>query len=118
MMGNQDVGQSPSRCFEGGLDGCGFGRINRRRGAGRGVVQQHTVIVLKTPKKMCLSRHGCTPSLPQSVAAPVWNGHVAVWFHASLAGMSLDVVDLRNFYGQRLGTVARRFVGRSIRALW
>jgi SAM-dependent methyltransferase len=32
--------------------------------------------------------------------------------------MSLDVVDLRNFYGQRLGTVARRFVGRSIRALW
>src|SRR5262245_1904954 len=32
--------------------------------------------------------------------------------------MSLDVVDLRNFYGQRLGTVARRFVGRGIRALW
>src|SRR5512140_3638845 len=32
--------------------------------------------------------------------------------------MSLDVVDLRNFYAQRLGTVARRFVGRGIRALW
>src|SRR6185295_13682840 len=32
--------------------------------------------------------------------------------------MSLDVVDLRNFYGQRLGTVARRFVGRGIRAMW
>src|ERR1700675_4308882 len=32
--------------------------------------------------------------------------------------MSLDVVDLRNFYGQRLGTVARRFVGRGIRGLW
>ncbi len=32
--------------------------------------------------------------------------------------MSLDVVDLRNFYSQRLGTVARRFVGRGIRALW
>src|SRR5262250_2072234 len=32
--------------------------------------------------------------------------------------MSLDVVDLRNFYTQRLGTVARRFVGRGIRALW
>ncbi len=32
--------------------------------------------------------------------------------------MSIDVVDLRNFYGQRLGVVARRFVGRGIRALW
>ena len=32
--------------------------------------------------------------------------------------MSLDVVDLRNFYAQRLGTVARRFVSRGIRARW
>ena len=32
------------------------------------------------------------------------------------AGM--DVVDLRNFYAQRLGTVARRFVSRGIRARW
>jgi len=32
--------------------------------------------------------------------------------------MSLDVVDLRSFYGHRLGIVARRFVGRGIRALW
>jgi SAM-dependent methyltransferase len=32
--------------------------------------------------------------------------------------MSLDVVDLRNFYAQRLGTVARRFVGRGIRSRW
>ena len=30
--------------------------------------------------------------------------------------MSLDVVDLRNFYAQPLGTVARRFVSRGIRA--
>ena len=30
--------------------------------------------------------------------------------------MSIDVVDLRNFYAQRLGVVARRFVGRGIRA--
>src|ERR1700692_1166296 len=30
--------------------------------------------------------------------------------------MSLDVIDLRNFYTQRLGVVARRFVGRGIRA--
>src|SRR5512137_393075 len=30
--------------------------------------------------------------------------------------MSLDVVDLRNFYAQRLGTVARRFIARGIRA--
>ncbi|HKB22534.1 MAG TPA: methyltransferase type 11, partial [Methyloceanibacter sp.] len=28
--------------------------------------------------------------------------------------MSIDVVDLRNFYAQRLGVVARRFVGRGI----
>ena len=27
----------------------------------------------------------------------------------------MDVVDLRNFYAQRLGVVARRFVGRGIR---
>jgi SAM-dependent methyltransferase len=32
--------------------------------------------------------------------------------------MSIDVVDLRNFYAQRLGTVARRFVSRGIRARW
>ena len=32
--------------------------------------------------------------------------------------MSIDVVDLRNFYGQRLGTVARHFVGRGIRQRW
>ena len=32
--------------------------------------------------------------------------------------MSIDVVDLRNFYGQRLGVVARRFIGRGIRNLW
>ena len=30
--------------------------------------------------------------------------------------MSIDVVDLRNFYTQRLGVVARRFVSRGIRA--
>jgi SAM-dependent methyltransferase len=35
-----------------------------------------------------------------------------------LLPMSYDVVDLREFYGQRLGTVARRFIGRGIRALW
>src|ERR1700729_2830175 len=30
----------------------------------------------------------------------------------------MDVVDLRNFYAQRLGVVARRFVGRGIRSRW
>src|SRR3954447_24820907 len=30
--------------------------------------------------------------------------------------MSIDVVDLRNFYAMRLGIVARRFIGRGIRA--
>jgi SAM-dependent methyltransferase len=32
--------------------------------------------------------------------------------------MSLDVVDLRNFYAQPLGVVARRFVSRGVRARW
>src|ERR1700741_4189483 len=32
--------------------------------------------------------------------------------------MSIDVVDLRTFYAQRLGTVARHFVGRGIRKHW
>jgi len=32
--------------------------------------------------------------------------------------MSLDVVDLRNFYSQGLGVVARRFIGRGIRSHW
>ena len=31
---------------------------------------------------------------------------------------AMDVVDLRNFYAQRLGTVARRFIGRGIRTRW
>jgi len=30
----------------------------------------------------------------------------------------MDVIDLRNFYSQKLGVVARRFVGRGIRARW
>ena len=30
----------------------------------------------------------------------------------------MDVVDLRNFYAQRLGIVARRFIGRGIRTHW
>jgi len=32
--------------------------------------------------------------------------------------MSIDVVDLRDFYSNRLGTVARHFVGRGIRKRW
>jgi SAM-dependent methyltransferase len=32
--------------------------------------------------------------------------------------MTIDVVDLRNFYAHRLGTVARHFVGRGIRRRW
>ncbi len=32
--------------------------------------------------------------------------------------MSLDVVDLRNFYAHRLGAVARDFIGRAIRRRW
>src|ERR1700756_3671490 len=30
----------------------------------------------------------------------------------------MDVIDLRNFYAQQLGVVARRFVSRGIRARW
>src|SRR5271168_1021455 len=30
----------------------------------------------------------------------------------------MDVVDLRSFYGQRLGVVARRFIGRGVRTRW
>jgi SAM-dependent methyltransferase len=32
--------------------------------------------------------------------------------------MSIDVVDLRDFYAHRLGSVARHFVGRGIRRRW
>jgi SAM-dependent methyltransferase len=32
--------------------------------------------------------------------------------------MSIDVVDLRHFYAHPLGAVARRFVGRGLRARW
>src|SRR5689334_24646415 len=32
--------------------------------------------------------------------------------------MSLEVVELRNFYAQPLGAVARRLVGRGIRSRW
>jgi SAM-dependent methyltransferase len=32
--------------------------------------------------------------------------------------MSMDVVDLRHFYTQRLGVVARRFIARGIRERW
>src|SRR4249919_1335584 len=32
--------------------------------------------------------------------------------------MSIDVVDLRDFYSRQLGVVARRFIGRGIRSRW
>src|SRR5581483_8100040 len=32
--------------------------------------------------------------------------------------MTIDVVDLRNFYGHRLGAIARHFIGRGIRKRW
>jgi SAM-dependent methyltransferase len=32
--------------------------------------------------------------------------------------MSIDVVDLRDFYARRLGIVARRFIGRGVRRRW
>ena len=32
--------------------------------------------------------------------------------------MSIDVVDLRHFYGQPLGVVARRFISRGVRERW
>ena len=33
-------------------------------------------------------------------------------------GMTIDVIDLRNFYSTRLGVVARRLINRGIRARW
>jgi len=32
--------------------------------------------------------------------------------------MNMDVIDLRDFYGKRLGHVARRLIGARVRALW
>ena len=32
--------------------------------------------------------------------------------------MSIDVIDLRDFYSQRLGIVARQLINRGIRARW
>src|SRR3981081_4323048 len=34
------------------------------------------------------------------------------------SGMSIDVVDLRNFYAQRLGIGGGRFIGRGVRSRW
>ena len=32
--------------------------------------------------------------------------------------MTIDVIDLRDFYSQRLGIVARRLINRGIQARW
>jgi hypothetical protein len=32
--------------------------------------------------------------------------------------MTIDVIDLRDFYSQRLGIVARRLISRGIQARW
>ena len=32
--------------------------------------------------------------------------------------MTIDVIDLRDFYSQRLGNVARRLISRGIQARW
>src|SRR5260370_27287159 len=35
-----------------------------------------------------------------------------------IEGMTIDVIDLRDFYSQRLGIVARRLINRGIHARW
>src|SRR5262249_56010409 len=107
-------------------------------GVGFGVVHQHAEIILEAEEKTGLGRHrdpsvrlgperaapgpyrsttshlkltGCTAGTAR--LAPGSGGAEA---RAILATMSNDVIDLRNFYAQRLGVVARRFIGRGIRA--
>jgi SAM-dependent methyltransferase len=54
------------------------------------------------------------PTHEPSVGSSKASYHVSCYF----TYMSLDVIDLRNFYAQRLGVVARRVIGRGIRARW
>jgi hypothetical protein len=48
VMGDQDVREVPALLVERGKDGRHFGRIDHRDGLGRGVAQQHRVIVGET----------------------------------------------------------------------
>jgi len=55
----------------------------------------------------------------QEAIYDVMGGVAPAWRVRDILGpMSLDVVDLRAFYAQPLGTVARRFISRGIRARW
>ena len=129
MMGDQDIGELPAGRLERGFDRRRLRRVDRGGGAASpGSCTQNAEIVLQAEKQAGLGGHGdalrrcrydvdredagrssAFAALPQGSMRPAS-------FHASFSAMSLDVVDLRNFYGQRLGMVARRFVGRGIRA--
>ena len=50
VMGDEDIREAPAGCLQRGLHGCGLGRIDRRRRATFGIVQEHAVIVLKAKK--------------------------------------------------------------------
>ena len=61
---------------------------------------------------------GISPQFNRNAAGRAWFPRTCLLSLGVLAAMSLDVVDLRNFYAQPLGTVARRFVSRGIRMRW
>ena len=58
MMRDQDVGELPAGGLERGLDRRRLRRVDRGGRAGRGVVQQHAVIVLQALKQLGFGGHG------------------------------------------------------------
>ena len=57
MMGDEDIGQLPAAGRERGLDGRRLRSIDGSGGAGRGIVDEDAVIVLKAEKQLGLRGH-------------------------------------------------------------
>src|SRR5215212_254965 len=133
MMGDQNIGQPPALALQGLNDGS---RLRRIDGGGRlrpGVVDQIAEIVGQTREEanfgshdismVQISREADTAQIDMKygVKAPTAMQYseprVARW-RVTSSLMIVDVIDLRDFYSQRLGIVARRLINRGIRARW
>src|SRR6185437_13684930 len=99
-----DVGEGQAAALERGQHRRRFRRIDGADRAAGGLAQQIDVIVAQRGNELDFERHG--GRLTQFAA------------RATLETMFIDVVDLRDFYERRLGSVARQMIRRRIGVLW
>src|SRR3954469_10073024 len=134
VVGDEDIRQRPALLLQCPDDGSGLGRVDRSRRLGRGIVDQVAEIVGQAGESTDFGGHGISirhrasgRNYAQTYGV---NADGAMQYSPRgvrrgrdrlgdrLNRMSIDVIDLRDFYSRRLGIVARELINRGIRARW